>query len=358
MRKHYIDNIRWISILLLFIYHTCMIWNNFGDEFYIWGGDNQLLSGFILFLYPVYMPLLFTIAGISSKLALKKRSYMEYTKERVLRLLVPFVGGVLLIVPVQTFYAEKFHNAYKGGYIQQYKLFFTKITDLSGYQGGLTPGHLWFIWYLFIISLIAIIIISLIKKSRFKIDVNKISLSKVIALFIIICFSIPILEIGGKSVGKFLMLFLLGYYVLSNDAVMDKIEENRYSLLIAFIIVNSIHMFLFIFYKFDSGLLYNGFVSFAGWLGILAILGIGKHSMDFSNRLTNYFAISSFPIYIIHQTVLVMIAYYVMTMLTGLLIQFSCIAVGSFLVTMVIYEIIKRIPYIRILFGIKVRLKI
>jgi len=49
-----------------------MIWNNFGEQFYIWGGNNKILSGFILLLYPVYMPLLFTIAGISSRFALQK----------------------------------------------------------------------------------------------------------------------------------------------------------------------------------------------------------------------------------------------------------------------------------------------
>lgn len=41
MRKHYLDNIRTIVILLLFPYHTFMIWNNFGTKFYIWGGNNK-----------------------------------------------------------------------------------------------------------------------------------------------------------------------------------------------------------------------------------------------------------------------------------------------------------------------------
>jgi len=358
LRKHYIDNIRWISILLLFIYHTSMIWNNFGEKFYIWGGDNNLLSGFILLLYPVYMPLLFTISGISSRFALQKRTYTEYTKERILRLFVPLISGILLIIPAQTYYAEKFHNAYTGGYFQQYRLFFTKITDLSGYQGGFTPGHLWFILYLFVISLIALLIISLIKRNKFKIEIDKMSLTKVIAFFIAVCFSIPILEIGGKSVGKYLMLFLLGYYILSNNEVMDKIEKNRYLLLVGAFIINCIHMFLFIGYNFNAGLLYNGLVSLAGWFGILAILGIGKHSLNFSNKLTNYFSTASFPIYIIHQTVLVVIAFYVMNTFSWLPIQFLSIAIGSLIGTIAIYEAVRRIPYIRVLFGIKARRKI
>ena len=33
---------------------------------------------------------------------------------------------------------------------------FTHLTDLSGYDGAFTPGHLWFILFLFLISLAAL----------------------------------------------------------------------------------------------------------------------------------------------------------------------------------------------------------
>lgn len=39
IRKHYIDNLRNLAILLLFPVHTFMIWNNFGSRFYIWQGE-------------------------------------------------------------------------------------------------------------------------------------------------------------------------------------------------------------------------------------------------------------------------------------------------------------------------------
>ena len=109
---------------------------------------------------------------------------------------------------------------------------------------------------------------------------------------------------------------------------------------------------------FGEEIINYGLVSLTGWFGILAILGIGKHSLNFSDKLTNYLATGSFPIYIIYQTVLVVIAYYVMTKITGLPLQFCCIAIGSFIGTIAIYEVIRRIPFIRTLFGIKARRKI
>lgn len=35
MRKHYIDNLRWITILLLIPYHAAMAWNVWGEPNYI-----------------------------------------------------------------------------------------------------------------------------------------------------------------------------------------------------------------------------------------------------------------------------------------------------------------------------------
>lgn len=64
IRKHYIDNLRNLTILLLFPVHTFMIWNNFGSRFYIWQGENKILSTLIVLVNPWFMPILFALAGI------------------------------------------------------------------------------------------------------------------------------------------------------------------------------------------------------------------------------------------------------------------------------------------------------
>jgi len=51
MRKYFIDNLRRISVLLLLPYHTCMIYNNFGENFYVKSDGIPLLSGFIQICY-------------------------------------------------------------------------------------------------------------------------------------------------------------------------------------------------------------------------------------------------------------------------------------------------------------------
>ena len=101
-RKYYIDNLRNYTILLLFPVHTFMIWNDFGSRFYIWQGENRILSTCIVAVNPWFMPLLFVLAGMSARFALERRSFREFVVQRIRKLLIPFICGMLLLVPFQS----------------------------------------------------------------------------------------------------------------------------------------------------------------------------------------------------------------------------------------------------------------
>ena len=91
MRKNYIDNIRNGVILLLFPVHSFMIWNDFGQGFYIWVGESRILSTLIVLVNPWFMPILFALAGINARYSLKKRSVCEFAIERIQKLLIPLL---------------------------------------------------------------------------------------------------------------------------------------------------------------------------------------------------------------------------------------------------------------------------
>ena len=205
-RKYYIDNLRWMAVLLLFPFHAAQIWS--GGEysgFYIWSHTNQILYMFSTAVYPWYMTLLFVIAGISCKYAFQKRTNRQFAAERTKKLLISFFFGVLVLVPVMTYVAEVFFNGYKGTYLQQYILFFTKETDLTGYHGGFTPAHLWFLLYLYVISLAALLFVFLQKKYFPKFKIGNIPYLFILLLFIPEWFCHYVLNIGGKSLGQFLV---------------------------------------------------------------------------------------------------------------------------------------------------------
>ena len=132
-RRHDIDNLRNLTILLLFPVHTFMIWNDFGFKFYIWIEENKILSTLIVLVNPWFMPILFVIAGMSARYALKKRTVKEFIIQRIHKLLVPFICGMIFLVPFQTFYARKYFYHYEGSLIDNWKYFFTHLTELRGY---------------------------------------------------------------------------------------------------------------------------------------------------------------------------------------------------------------------------------
>lgn len=349
MRKYYLDNLRTIMILLLFPVHTFMIWNNYGRKFYVWGGENKLLSSLIIIVNPWFMALLFVIAGMCARYSLEKRDTKKFIKERFSKLFIPFVSGMVLLVPIQTFYARKFFFEYKGSILENYKYFFTHFTDLSGYDGSFTPGHLWFILFLFIISLLALLIIKYIPYKKVTTKFEKANIFTIILLFIPIWLMYYIGNFGGYSLGKYFVLFLLGYYMFSNEKIIEKIIENKKLILGLFGLL--LLALVVLYYKFSY---YGDFlVNLVCWLGILTCLIIGKCYLDKETKITKYFNKASFPIYILHQPILVALGYCTLSIIDNIFLQVIIIMLGSFTITMLCYEVLKRIPYLNKMFGIK-----
>ena len=82
-----------------------------------------MLSTLIVLVNPWFMPLLFALAGVSARYALLKRSKKEFIIERIKKLLIPFVFGLVILVPFQALYAREFFNNYGGGILEHWKKF-------------------------------------------------------------------------------------------------------------------------------------------------------------------------------------------------------------------------------------------
>ena len=287
MRKYYIDNLRWMTVLLLFPYHVFMIYNNWGENYYIKGVNNIYLSNFIALVWPWFMPLLFVLAGISTTYAFDKRTIIEYIKERILRLFIPAVFGILITIPSMSFISDRFHNRYIGNYFQHYIIFFTKITDFSGYDGGFTPGHLWFILYLLIISIVAIPIILFIKKRN--LYVKEINIIVLILIFLVPLFGQLILDISGKSFGEYFCFFIIGYYLLSNENIVKEAGKYWYIIFLLFSGCMSIIFTVFNKIILMNNLLLEIVLGIYAYTGVLSFILIGKKCLNRTNNLSVYF---------------------------------------------------------------------
>jgi len=341
-RKYYIDNLRSFAILLLFPYHIFMIYNNWGELFYITGEPLFIPSNFIGITWIWIMPLLFAIAGMSSRYALDRRSTGEYAKERLHKLLIPLIFGVLLIIPIQSYLASLFHTG-QANYLN----YFTKVTDFYGGDGAFTPGQLWFILFLFVISMVCLPFMIWYKKRGTGSLGDSVPFILIILMGLLPCIAqsslFEVIDIGGKHILEYAVYFLLGYFFLSNEKVLEKLDKYRFSVL-----------GLFVVYTVFMRIILDGeFFEAASWLGILTFLGMGRHYLNFSGKISKYLSKSSFGVYIFHQSWIVIIAYFVFKITDTPIIQMLIIFPAAIATTYLTYELCKRLHITRWMFGLK-----
>ena len=86
-RKHYLDNIRWITLCFVILYHVFYIFNSSGVVSNIAVTGIKELDCICVFIYPWIMCLLFVVSGVSAKHSLKTRTNKEFIKDRAKRIL-------------------------------------------------------------------------------------------------------------------------------------------------------------------------------------------------------------------------------------------------------------------------------
>ncbi|MFA5269217.1 MAG: acyltransferase family protein, partial [Methanoregula sp.] len=333
VRLHYIDNLRWICILMLFPFHTAFIFSAGWYGYYV-SSDYPLTAAqcFTVAVEPWIMPLLFCIAGMSTKFALQKRTPQMYLKDRVIKLLVPFLAGIVLICPVIAYFALKFHTGYTGSFAGAFMHFFSSIhnfPDLNGVGGDFSVDHLWFILSLFVISVVALGVILLVQwQPRLHLNPKKVSLP-VLVLLVIPVWLLNFVGIyeTGYSVISYFAMFVIGYCLFAMDPVQAMVEKYRAVLLAAWMVltigVMGVYGMILGHYEVFWG--YSVLFVLTGWIGVLALMGEGRHLFDITNTVTAYMGAASYPVYIIHQVVLVAIAYYVVMIAIPPALQFLVI---------------------------------
>ncbi len=325
-----------------------MIWNDFGAKFYVWGGADRALSSLIVLLSPWLMPVLFVVAGMAARYSLQKRSPGDFLRERARRLLIPLLCGTALFVPFQTLFARRFFFGYDGTVAQHFRYFFTNIGDMNGYDGKFTFGHLWFLLYLFLISAVTLPVCKRIPSDRLSARTDNIGTVSVLLLFVPVCLSHYIGNFGGQSLGKYLLLYLAGYYLFS-DTFVERLVSARRWILSLFAVSQLTLTFLYFRYGFYGDILVN----FVCWLGVLSCIIAGRLFLDRKTTLSEHFRMASFPMYILHQTILVAIAFCSLRMTDSTVLQIGMIMSLSFGVTYICYIMIGKVPVLRTIAGIK-----
>jgi glucan biosynthesis protein C len=372
-RLHYIDWLRVLAILGVFLFHVTNVFND--QEFHIKNTEtSSVITGIQAFFFPWGMPLFFMIAGAGTWFALKRRNSSEYIKERSKRLLIPFVVGSLLLSPVE-FYFEWSHKVETGVFTGSFTQF------LGSLPWGVNPRifavvgyHLWFLGFLFVFSLLALPLFRWVQSESGQRFVSRLVLicqqRGGILIFIlpplIVRLSLqPFFPYEHDWADFFFLLsfFVIGYIVISDERLKQAVWRDwPVTLTVGIVAFIGAAAISFSTGEFDieaaprSALdfVWWGLVATCGWCWTAFVLSIGMRFLNFTNRLLRYGQEAIVPFFVVHQPVIIVIAYFTVQLNAGLVPKLFIVVIGSFVASLGLYQlIIRHVGALQTAFGMK-----
>ncbi len=362
-RRYDLDWLRVIAIFAVYLHHIGMPFN--GDDFHIMNTQSsKLLDDIMVFFEQFRLPLLFLISGTGTMFAFSKRTWLFFLKERSTRLIVPLIFGILFIIPPQTY--------------------FEHINDFYSYWNVYINGsffeinHLWFIKNLFILSVLLIPLILFLKSSKAD-QLIKLLDSITSKKYGILLWAIPLVVItillkkiypsDSKDITNLSSTFYYGYFFVSgmlftsSNNIWNHLKSYRKFNFIAFVIS------FIVFYGYY--LLPNEYLSphfsipsrwniwylvcgLVSWTIVTTVLGYGQVWLSKKSTLLKKCNEAIYPFYILHQTVIIVLGYYIIKLDLGIASKIGVLLITSFPLIIIIYSVFIypfKIP--RILFGMK-----
>ncbi|MCI7129093.1 MAG: acyltransferase family protein [Lachnospiraceae bacterium] len=364
-RKAWLDNIRWMTIVIVVIYHVFYYYHNIGvDPMFKGLAPNPAVEGgkaavtpvalFQYFVYPWFMMLLFVVSGIVANIVLKKKNLKAFLSERVNKLLVPSTLGILTM-------------QWLGGYLISFNYF--TADEKAGIPGFVRYliycvtgiGALWFCHVLFVCCLLLALIKKIDKNDLLTTLGSKASLPVLFLLTIVVIGAAQLLNtpITTYRMCLYPLAFLLGYYVFSNETV--QLTTRKYAWL--FLTIGIAAEIAYICkdygqYYADHAVQNDPIAVIAAWFMVLAIVGMAQQLLNFSNTFTAYMSKAGWGIYIIHINVM-LLTNTLLKPVAGtvpMCVIYLIELVAAFGASILLWEILRRIPVVRwLLFGIERR---
>lgn len=376
-RYFYLDWMRFFAILIVFLFHNLKFY-----DFMDWHIKNsercevatQIVNFFSLWI----MPLFFTISGASAVFFIKHRNFKQVVSNRSKRLLFPYLFGIFVLILPQKYYEALFNKTLEGNFMDMFINWFNVFNIKIGFSPvwfGYFGYHLWFLAFLFIISVITYPLLLRIGKGlenhrlsfmdKFTGEKNYLPVLCIPLLVIDFIFRVPFPDyLNWADFFDFMYFFILGFLLFSNKKMMEVVKKNAWNNLYIGIVSISILGYLAMFTDFTKNMVaapawsfqYFGFVlllKLNAFFWTIALLGIGALSLNFSTKHLYKFNEFVLPFYMLHQTLIIAIGFYIITWKISIVEKFLLITSLSFVSITLIYLVIQRFNILRLFFGMK-----
>jgi Acyltransferase family len=394
-RRQDLDLIRAAIVGGLVFYHTACIFAPIG--FYVADEPpNFLMTGFVLFAQLWGMPLLFVVAGSGIWHSLGTRTPARFARERLSRLLVPLVTGMLLIVPPQLYYSMLADGEDPGSYWEFLGRFFDvrPVASFPLFVVGAEPdrlfdlAHLWFLYYLFAWSLLLLPVLLWLRGSGQWLTDWLVARCEGPWGLLLMALPVALVEAafgtwgpGGWN-GYAYLAFLVYGFLFAADRRLRAAVQRRWKQAMA--VGLAILPLVAAIAAFDLGgtswvvgldydpwsILWRLLKATAGWALTVGVFGLVSSLMRRRPRAEGALATGSgrgraaagytreavLPFYVLHQTPIVLIGFYVIQWPVNFLLKYLVISLAALVVTLAAYDLlVRRSSVTRVLFGMPAR---
>jgi hypothetical protein len=345
------------------------------------------------------MPLLFVVSGMGVRHALRTRSAGAFVRERISRLLVPFVVGMVALVPPM-FYLERLGKA---GFNESYGHFWLRFLDVPALARGLLargvwwssrdefdPAHLWFLYVLLLLSVALLPLFLYLRRPAGMRLIGRMADSAEHHPFaMLVAGAVPMGLVeavfgpdkvtGGWERLAYLFPLLFGYVIGSDRRFESVLRHERHRALICAVVSTALLIWWAGGTGFDAIVAgdvpgWGALQGLAGWAWIMAILGFAGSwtarwqrrpaleaampgpSSSRLPRVARYANEAVLPFYVLHEPVIVGVAWIVVGWEAPILAKYLALVIVSFAGTLALYDLlVRRLGFTRFLFGMKPR---
>ena len=372
-RRPEIDVLRVAAMICVFAAHAAQPFNPW-DRWFVQSPErSKWLGELVLFLAPWVMPLFVLLAGASAWHSLAKRSGREYLHERVTRLVVPLTAGILLLAPPQVYFERRRHGEFDGSLLEFYPHFLDGIYP----QGNFTWAHLWFLAVLALLALITLPLFQWLRGARGRRAMTRVATlcEGPGAIFLLV---VPTIAVRAALWGAFphgrpvimdwsnrmtlLPMFVYGY-ALAGEPRLIRAVDRQWKLALGVALAFSMGMFAWAWpgtftdrfpipFSASYVLLWCVY-TLGGWAWSVALLGAARAMRQFPTGFLDRARELLNPFYILHQTVIVWLAFALLDDHAGAIASFFRLLIGAFVMTVALSVLVKRTRVTRVLFGVR-----
>lgn len=375
VRRYDLDWLRVFAFSILIFYHVAMFYVT--RDWYLKSRYSAQFLEPIMGLAAWRLTLLFFISGAAVRFAIDKATLRRFLPKRFTRLVVPLAFGMVVLCAPQTYVELRYRGEIESGYLAFYR-------DYLGF-GDFTLvrppwNHLWYVAYILAYTLVAAACLPLLRlatkalggpffawlaKGRAWRLLFVPALPSAILVMTLDPYFPTTLALWGDwaYIAQTFLFFLFGFLAAKNEDFWNTVDRVLPTSIVLSLALGGVLLAAYLneFAVAADAQLLNAFLLlrvFYGWSAIVTLLGLARRFANRPSRALTYLTAAIFPYYILHQTITLLVSYWFTMNEAPLAVEATTIVLVTVLGCALGYEVIRRVPALRPLFGLSMHAEV